>query len=156
MLKSQTPMKTDIGAFYKFPPKDKSIITATLSPEPKELVFDIDLTDYKDFIRDLGNYSTERATERCDRHWAYMETTVHVSKEINHQLKAPLCVCARSGRFEEVQPRNGRAGNGETHRRNRSGWQRERAGKDTKKMDAALNIFRELVENLKKDAKEEL
>lgn len=77
-LKNQTPVKIDIGAVYNFPPKDKSTVTATLSPEAKELVFDIDLTDYEDVIRDLGDYPNENATERCDRHWAYMETAVQV------------------------------------------------------------------------------
>ena len=77
-LKTQTPVKIDIGAVYNFPPKDKSSVTAALTPQAKELVFDIDLTDYEDVIRDLSDYPKESATERCDRHWPYMATAVKV------------------------------------------------------------------------------
>ncbi len=77
-LKTQTPVKIDIGAVYNFPPKDKSTVTAALTPEAKELVFDIDLTDYEDVIRDLDDHPNESATERCDRHWPYMATAVRV------------------------------------------------------------------------------
>lgn len=47
-------VKIDIDAGYYFPLKDKSTITATLSAVAKELVFDIDLMDDEDIIRDLG------------------------------------------------------------------------------------------------------
>lgn len=75
-LKSQTPIKMDIGAVYNFAPIERTMHTATLTPEAKELVFDIDLTDYDDVIREADDGSSPVA--RCDRHWSYMATAVHV------------------------------------------------------------------------------
>lgn len=75
-LKSQTPIKMDIGAVYNFPPKDRNMVTAALTPQAKELVFDIDLTDYDDVIVEADDGSS--AVARCDRHWAYMATAVRV------------------------------------------------------------------------------
>lgn len=74
-LKAQTPIKLDIGAVYNFPPKDKGAILTPLVPQEKELVFDIDMTDYDDVI---GNLAGGSEVEVCDRNWRYMSTAVQV------------------------------------------------------------------------------
>lgn len=74
-LKAQTPIKLDIGAVYNFPPKDKGAILTPLVPQEKELVFDIDMTDYDDVI---GNLAGGSEVEVCDRNWRYMATAVQV------------------------------------------------------------------------------
>lgn len=74
-LKSQTPIKIDVGAVYNFPPRDKNSVTTPLVPQEKELVFDIDMTDYDDVI---GNLAGGSETEKCDRNWRYMATAVKV------------------------------------------------------------------------------
>eukprot|EP00171_Calliarthron_tuberculosum_P018490 IDg18490t1 len=75
-LKAHTPIKMDIGAVYNTSPMTKATYLGTLTPEEKELVFDIDLTDYDDVIRDTDEEMS--AVARCDRHWAYMATAVQV------------------------------------------------------------------------------
>jgi DNA primase small subunit len=74
-LKAQTPVKVDIGAVYNFPPKDKGAVATPLVPQEKELVFDIDMTDYDDVI---GNLAGGSEVEVCDRNWRYMATAVRV------------------------------------------------------------------------------
>lgn len=74
-LKAQTPIKLDIGAVYNFPPKEKGAIATPLVPQEKELVFDIDMTDYDDVI---GNLAGGSEVEVCDRNWRYMATAVQV------------------------------------------------------------------------------
>lgn len=74
-LKSLTPIKIDIGAIYNFPPADKNSVSAPLTPMEKELVFDIDMTDYEDVMGALAGGS---AVEVCDRNWPYMATAVKV------------------------------------------------------------------------------
>jgi DNA primase small subunit len=74
-LKAQTPIKLDIGAVYNFPPRDKGAVPTPLVPFEKELVFDIDMTDYDDVIGNLGGGSE---VEKCDRNWRYMATAVRV------------------------------------------------------------------------------
>lgn len=74
-LKSLNPIKIDIGAIYNYPPIDKNTISAPLTPLEKELVFDIDMTDYHDVMADLA---TGTALEICDRNWHYMATAVKV------------------------------------------------------------------------------
>ena len=49
---SRKPIKIDIGAVFERPPKDKKAISdGTLRTEQRELVFDIDLSDYDDVRR---------------------------------------------------------------------------------------------------------
>lgn len=74
-LKSLTPIKIDIGAVYNYPPADKNSVSAPLTPLEKELVFDIDMTDYEDVMGALAGGS---AVEVCDRNWEYMATAVKV------------------------------------------------------------------------------
>lgn len=74
-LKTLNPIKIDIGAIYNYPPVDKNTVSAPLTPLEKELVFDIDMTDYEDVMGDLA---TGSAVEVCDRNWQYMTTAVKV------------------------------------------------------------------------------
>ena len=74
-LKSSLPIKIDIGAVYNYSPKDKGTVPTPLTPLEKELVFDIDMTDYADVI---GNGAIASEVEQCDRNWALMGTAVKV------------------------------------------------------------------------------
>jgi DNA primase small subunit len=74
-LKAQMPVKLDIGAVYNYPPKDKDALATALVPQEKELVFDIDMTDYDDVI---GNLAGGSEVDVCDRNWRYMTTAVQV------------------------------------------------------------------------------
>lgn len=74
-LKQSAPVKMDIGAMYNFSPADKNTISGTLTPMSKELVFDIDMTDYGDVLGEMGGGN---AVDECDRCWAVMATAVEV------------------------------------------------------------------------------
>jgi DNA primase small subunit len=74
-LKAQTPIKLDIGAVYNFPPRDKGAVPTPLVPLEKELVFDVDMTDYDDVI---GNLAGGSEVDKCDRNWRYMATAARV------------------------------------------------------------------------------
>lgn len=61
-IKRKQPHKIDIGAVYTCPPKDHNTVRANaFKPVSRELVFDIDLTDYNEFLRN----------EESDPLWAY-------------------------------------------------------------------------------------
>jgi len=61
------PIKIDIGAVYSFPPGDKKARpSGSLRPVGRELVFDIDLTDY-DVVRTCCT-----GADICHRCWRYM------------------------------------------------------------------------------------
>ena len=50
-IKRKQPHKIDIGAVYTCPPKDHNTVRANaFQPVSRELVFDIDLTDYNEFL----------------------------------------------------------------------------------------------------------
>lgn len=74
-LKQMAPIKMDLGAIYNFPPCDKASMTVPLTPVSKELVFDIDMTDYADVLGKQAGGSAEEETDRC---WAIMATAVRV------------------------------------------------------------------------------
>jgi len=67
------PHKMDMGAVYTAPPKDHNSIKASeFRPVERELVFDIDLTDYDD-VRTSGSGAS--ITRRC---WLYMVAAIKV------------------------------------------------------------------------------
>lgn len=68
------PTKIDLGAVFTHPPKDhKTIQKGKLMPVQRELVFDIDLTDYDD-IRHCGC----SGTQICSKCWVFMNMAVEV------------------------------------------------------------------------------
>jgi DNA primase small subunit len=68
------PVKIDLGAVFSHPPKDhKSVPAGAFLPLQRELVFDVDLTDY-DSIRACG-CSGARICAKC---WSFMKTAVKV------------------------------------------------------------------------------
>jgi DNA primase small subunit len=67
------PIKIDIGAVYSHPPKDHKTISQGFTTEQREMVFDIDLTDY-DSIRNCGcNGATI-----CKKCWKMMNMAIKV------------------------------------------------------------------------------
>lgn len=75
-LVKSIPVKIDIGAVYKRSPKEKSAgIGEILVPVSKELVFDVDMTDYADVLGTMGGGD---AMEECDRCWEVMATAVTI------------------------------------------------------------------------------
>ena len=67
------PFKIDIGAVFSVSPADKGKVSADhFSPEQRELVFDIDLTDYDD-IRTCCE-----GAAICNRCWQLMVAAVKV------------------------------------------------------------------------------
>jgi DNA primase small subunit len=68
------PTKIDLGAVFTHPPKDnKTLSKGTLKPVQRELVFDIDLTDY-DNIRHCGC----TGASICSKCWVFMTMAVEV------------------------------------------------------------------------------
>ncbi|POM74745.1 DNA primase small subunit, partial [Phytophthora palmivora] len=67
------PFKIDIGAVFSVSPADKGKVSAAdFTPEQRELVFDIDLTDYDD-IRTCCE-----GAAICNRCWQFMVAAVEV------------------------------------------------------------------------------
>ena len=72
LLKRQ-PNKIDIGAVFSHPPKDhKTLKAGTFHTVSRELVFDIDLTDY-DCVRTCCS-----GANICPKCWRYMTMAVKV------------------------------------------------------------------------------
>mmetsp|Transcript_13657 Transcript_13657/g.29720 ORF Transcript_13657/g.29720 Transcript_13657/m.29720 type:complete len:500 (+) Transcript_13657:130-1629(+) len=71
------PTKIDIGAVFNYPPKDnKSLPAGKLQTVERELVFDIDLTDY-DGVRNCGC----SGAKICPKCWTFMGMAVEVMDE---------------------------------------------------------------------------
>ena len=71
------PSKIDLGAVFSHPPKDhKTLPKDALKPVQRELVFDIDLTDY-DEIRRCGC----TGAKICGTCWGFMKMAVKVMDE---------------------------------------------------------------------------
>jgi len=74
-ITKRRPVKIDIGAIFSHPPKDKNTVT-NFAPEARELVFDIDLTDY-DTVRRCGC----SGASICGVCWEFMTMAVKVMDE---------------------------------------------------------------------------
>ncbi|KAF7261272.1 hypothetical protein EG68_01406 [Paragonimus skrjabini miyazakii] len=71
------PHKIDIGAVYSSAPKrHRAIMPSSFKPEWKELVFDIDLTDYDDVRYCCGEQSSNSGAAVCDRCWLLAQSAV--------------------------------------------------------------------------------
>jgi DNA primase small subunit len=70
------PMKIDIGAVFSHPPKDHKAIAQGFATEQRELVFDIDLTDYDD-VRQCGC----TGAKICSKCWQMMTMAVKVMEK---------------------------------------------------------------------------
>jgi DNA primase small subunit len=71
------PTKIDIGAVFNHPPRDnKSLPAGKLQTQERELVFDIDLTDY-DSVRNCGC----DGAKICHKCWKFMGMAIKVMDE---------------------------------------------------------------------------
>ena len=77
-IKSRNPHKIDIGAIFSHPPKDHHALQGNsgsrkFQPSQRELVFDVDLTDY-DGVRQCGC----SGAKICNKCWKMMNMAVKV------------------------------------------------------------------------------
>lgn len=87
-LKSQLPVKIDIGAVYTARPSErKSLGSSQFRPVEKELVFDIDMTDYDDvrncckyFSVNLYHFKTRLYRDKgiCQKCWKFIAVAVKI------------------------------------------------------------------------------
>ncbi|THD19138.1 DNA primase small subunit [Fasciola hepatica] len=71
------PHKIDIGAVYSTAPKKhRAILPASFKPEWKELVFDIDLTDYDEVRYCCGEQNASSKSSVCSRCWQLAQSAV--------------------------------------------------------------------------------
>ncbi|KAG5451269.1 primase, DNA, polypeptide 1 (49kDa) [Clonorchis sinensis] len=71
------PHKIDIGAVYSTAPKKhRAILPSSFKPEWKELVFDIDLTDYDEVRYCCGEQSDNAKSAVCSRCWLLAQSAV--------------------------------------------------------------------------------
>lgn len=76
-IMKRRPTKIDIGAVFNHPPKDnKSLPSGKLQTQERELVFDIDLTDY-DGVRNCGC----DGAKICHKCWTFMGMATEVMDE---------------------------------------------------------------------------
>ncbi|VDL18822.1 unnamed protein product [Hymenolepis diminuta] len=71
------PHKIDIGAVYSAPPKlQRSLSSVAFTPEWKELVFDIDLTDYDEIRFCCGAQNPDAKAPICEKCWELAKCAV--------------------------------------------------------------------------------
>jgi DNA primase small subunit len=75
-VRQRRPTKIDIGAVFSHAPRDRAVVP-TLRPVQRELVFDIDLTDYDD-VRACGC----TGARICPVCWGFMRTAVAVMDSV--------------------------------------------------------------------------
>ncbi|CAL8080231.1 unnamed protein product [Calicophoron daubneyi] len=76
-LVKSCPHKIDIGAVYcTAPKKHRSILPSSFKPEWKELVFDIDLTDYDEVRFCCGAQNPGSSSAVCRRCWLLAQSAV--------------------------------------------------------------------------------
>lgn len=78
-IRSLCPIKLDIGATYPCAPSERETIGALFKPQTKELVFDIDITDY-DNVR-----SCCKSTNMCKTCWPLITTAIKVVDRLLRQ-----------------------------------------------------------------------
>lgn len=96
-LKTNAPMKLDIGAVYTVPPCDRHLVSGgAMAPVEKELVFDIDMTDYADVLGEVGGGNP---VDECDRAWPLMAAAVDVLwTALTEDFGFKHVLCVYSGR----------------------------------------------------------
>lgn len=78
-IRSLCPIRIDIGATYACQPNERETIGALFQPQTKELVFDIDITDYDDARLCCKN------TEMCQTCWPLITTAIKVVDQLLRQ-----------------------------------------------------------------------
>ncbi|EME29595.1 DNA primase small subunit [Galdieria sulphuraria] len=73
VLVQKLPVKIDIGAVYNYPPCNQSLVTL-FAPLERELIFDIDLTDYED----VAIMKSEDEVDLCDNNWYLIAAAVEL------------------------------------------------------------------------------
>eukprot|EP00178_Gracilaria_changii_P013564 TRINITY_DN3829_c0_g2_i2.p1 TRINITY_DN3829_c0_g2~~TRINITY_DN3829_c0_g2_i2.p1 ORF type:complete len:461 (+),score=143.77 TRINITY_DN3829_c0_g2_i2:458-1840(+) len=77
-LTTTAPVKIDIGAVYNHEPAQRHARQLPLSAEQKELVFDIDMTDYEHVVAHAPTAHAASPTQLCDHNWHYMALAARV------------------------------------------------------------------------------
>ena len=75
--------KIDVGPVYTVDPQKRAAYSGgsegrVFAPQERELVFDIDMTDYGDLYPEVQSYSEES----CSRHWVLMNAAVKVVNDV--------------------------------------------------------------------------